>query len=207
MSFELAYTQWCDSLIAIGFAVGSFLNPPVAEHHLRAAEAQIGFALPDDLKALYRTADGQRPSFEVRDASPGVVVTPFFGAYDFIPLSDALTYYSDRKRVYDAASDAAGEDFNAFITVRGSDPVYPEYWRPGWFPFAVDGGGNAYAVDLSPAPGGAYGQVIVIGPDEFERRVLAPSITDLLLSASARPPEIEGEGFWRIFDAEQLLLK
>lgn len=34
------------------------------------------------------------------------------------------------------------------------------WWHPGWVPFAEDGGGNLYCVDLAPAEEGRCGQVI-----------------------------------------------
>jgi ankyrin repeat protein len=34
------------------------------------------------------------------------------------------------------------------------------WWHPGWIPFAQDGGGNLYCVDLAPGPRGDRGQVI-----------------------------------------------
>lgn len=205
MSFELAYSHWCAALVALGFAVGSHLNPPATEYDLEHVEQRIGFALPEDLKELYRKADGQTPPFGLKDAAPGSVVMPFFGSYDFIPLSDALRQYESWKQIYDEAGDDFDADFNeGIISVRGADPVYPEYWRPGWFPFSIDGGGNSYAVDLSPPPAGVYGQVIVIGPDEDVRRVLAPSLTALLsFAATLRLEFQEANGVWRMFDLER----
>jgi cell wall assembly regulator SMI1 len=203
-AFSDIFLAWLALLAGLGFRANSHLHPPATPAALAAAEKEIGFALPGDLRALYLKADGQKDSFEIRDPSPGTLVMPFFGAYDFVPLERALAEYRTWQGVYEDR----GDDFNTLVTVRGNDPVHREYWRPGWFPFAIDGGGNAYAVDLSPAPGGQYGQVILIGPDEDERRVLAPSLGEFLLKASRlqnprierAPPEDRKP--WASFDAE-----
>ena len=55
-------------------------------------------------------------------------------------------------------------------------------------------------VDLEPPPGGTLGQVLVAGPDEDERRVLAPTLAaylQALLDAELDDPEpgAMGEGF------------
>jgi cell wall assembly regulator SMI1 len=206
MSFDQSYDLWCKALNGIGFAVEAFLNPPASEVELRTLQDEIGFALPDDLRALYLKANGQVDVFRAESAGPGEIVTPFFGAYDFISIERALTNYRLWKGIFDEYGAKFHESFNeGIIRVREGDPVYPEYWRPGWLPFSIDGGGNSYAVDLSPPTSGTYGQVIVIGSDEDERRVLAPSISAFLEIATTRRLEFEeGEGIWYCFDIERL---
>ena len=202
--FSDIFLAWLAFLASLGFRADAHLHPPASLEALAAAEKEIGFALPEDLRALYLKANGQKDPFEIEDPRPGTLVMPFFGGYDFVPLDRALSEYRNWKGVFEER----GDDFNDLITVRAGDPVHREYWRPGWFPFAVDGGGNAYAVDLSPAPGGAYGQVILIGPDEDERRVLAPSLGEFLQKAALlRDPRIERASAednspWASFDAE-----
>ena len=128
---------------------------------------------------------------------------PFFGRYDWCGIDVARDEYRAWRQVV-AEQGTAMDDG---ITVRSGDPVHAAYWRPGWLCFARDGGGNAYAVDLSPAPGGTYGQVILHGPDEDERRVLAPGIAAFMADAAARRPPLdhsEGESPWICFEMEPL---
>lgn len=184
MTFEAALLAWLAYFSTLGVDMRAQLNPPATEAQVAAAEAEVGFAFPEDLRALYRFADGQKNPEEVRGTAAFL-----FGGYHFVTLSQAMIEYRGWKSVYDDA----GPDFRTtynWTTARAGDPVHPDYWRPGWFPFASDWGGNAYAVDLSPAPGGAYGQVILIGRDEDERRVLAPSLTAFLAAAAGRRPPI-----------------
>jgi len=192
--FDTVFDDWLDFLESIGFAARAHLNPPATAEDIAAAEAAIGHALPDDIKALYARADGQRPVLEIADMRPGTLLTPLFGGYDFVPLAQAL---DDYRGWTDVIGDWPAErDPHAFITVRGDDPVERAYWRSGWFSFAIDGGGNSYAADLAPKAGGAYGQVILIGPDEDERRVLAPSLTAFLEDALTRRPGLDPDETW-----------
>jgi cell wall assembly regulator SMI1 len=202
--FGEIFHAWLAFLASLGFVAGAHLNPPATETAIVAVEAEIGFHLPDDLRELYLRADGQKPSFAIKDPAPGSIVTPFFGSYDFAPLSRALAEYRSWEEVIDAWPE--GDDPNEFITLRAGDPpVARAYWRRGWFPFAIDGGGNAYAVDLSPPPGGTYGQVIVIGSDEDERRVVAPSVSAFMKRAAERRPKVHPDlesSPWRLFNME-----
>ena len=199
MTLEAALLPWLAYLSSLGVDMRAEFNPPATEVQIAAAEAEIGFALPEDLRALYRVADGQR---EI-DGHARRTEAFLFGHYAFEPLQRALVDY----RAWKSVRDDAGADFAAtydWTTARQGDPVYPDYWRPGWFPFATDGSGNAYAVDLSPAPGGTYGQIILIGRDEDERRVLAPSLAGFLQQAAARrPPISDRNGSVIEFDMEE----
>lgn len=198
--FSEALAAWLTFLASMGMDVP--LNPPATEQKIAAAEAEIGFTFPDDLRQLYRAADGQRDSLEVVPRAPKTAAGPMFGAYEFVPLESALREYRSWKSIRDEAGAEFASTYD-WTTARAGDPVHPDYWRPGWFPFALDGGGNAYAVDLSPAPGGTYGQIILIGRDEDERRVLAPSLGEFLREAARRRPAVvERQGHWLVLDIE-----
>ncbi|MFC0406899.1 SMI1/KNR4 family protein [Roseomonas elaeocarpi] len=207
MDLDTALDSWLRRHAENGSAVSAFLNPPATGAALDAAEERIGLALPPDLLRLWLRADGQRAVFDITDPSPGRLLCPLFGSYSFLSLGKALEAYAGWLDVYAGGGPEFDTAFNDEVSVqrRDGDPVYREYWRPGWLPFSEDGGGNAYAVDLSPAPGGAYGQVIVIGPDEDLRRVLAPSLTAFLAEAAARITVFassSGEGPILFFDME-----
>jgi cell wall assembly regulator SMI1 len=180
------FVAWMIWLSAIGTPQQQFLNPPASEAQIAALEAKIGYALPDDVKALYRSANGQKNHRSVTLAK-GQFMVPFFGQYHFLSTEEAARDYQGWKDIRDDSGAQFDEDFNGFITVRDGDAVHREYWHPGWLPIAVDGGGNHYGIDLSPAPGGKYGQVILFGPDEDQRRVLAPDATSFLTARMARP--------------------
>lgn len=198
MSFDSAFLAWLAYLTTLGIDARATLNPPATEAQIAAAEARIGYRLPDDLRALYRIGNGQQDPDAYVARHPGAIVAFLFGN-DFISLERALSEYQTWQEIYDEMGPQADT-----VTVRAGDPVHRYYWHPGWFPFASDWGGNSYAVDLSPAPGGTYGQVIVIGRDEDERRVIASSITAFLADAAVRrPPITQRDGPWIDFDMER----
>jgi len=198
--FTEAFAAWLAFLASLG--IDMQLNPPASPDQIAAAERRIGYAFPEDLRRLYLTADGQRSALDVVPGRGFNAAASLFGRYEFVPLEEAVRDYEAWKGIHDDA----GPDFAAtydWTTARAGHPVHPDYWRPGWFPFANDGGGNAYAVDLSPAPGGTYGQVILIGRDEDERRVLAPSLGEFLRQAARRrPPVSDRDGVRVSFDME-----
>ena len=152
----------------------------------------IGQHLPPELAALYRLSDGQADwsdlSSEGRQRPRGQWVCSLFGdGWTFDPLATLLSDYrgwADVRRQYSA--EELADDFDSVIEVRPGDPVKALYTCAGWIGFATDGGGNSLAADLAPEPGGTAGQVIVIGPDEDYRRVIAPGITALLRLCASR---------------------
>jgi cell wall assembly regulator SMI1 len=203
MHLDEALTRWLDYLGSLGMDMSSQFRPGASGAAVEAAGAAIGYRLPEDLAALYRFADGQRSSVAVAEEPGSGAVGPFFGLYEFLPLDEAVSHYRTWLEIYEEA----GEEFASlydWTRARAGDAVHGDYWRPGWFPFSHDGGGNSLAVDLAPPEGGATGQIILIGRDEDERRVLARSLTDLLAEAACRrPPIVQREGRWIAVDIEQ----
>lgn len=183
---------WNDLLAAArqaGYAVGEMIRVPATDDQLAAAERGVGRRLPEQLSILYRLSDGQtdythlyREPSRSRRRELGRWLGPLFGGgWDFRTLRQLENDYrswADLREQY--TPEELAEEFDDVIEVRGSDPVKRRYTCADWIPFATDGGGNSLAVDLAPEPGGAVGQVIVIGSDEDMRRVVAPSVLDLL---------------------------
>ena len=189
IDFTEAWATWRQFHNDHGFVIDQFLHPPATNTDLDAIEADIGFELPDDLRSLWRYADGQLNSIGIESTGTGTVISPVFGSYDFMPSASALAAYHQWLQIHEEH----GTSMDDGITRREGNPVHAAYWIPGWLPFAIDGGGNSYAVDLSPAFGGTYGQVILIGPDEDERRVLAATIAEWLIETARRAPPLNNE--------------
>ncbi|HEY6495035.1 MAG TPA: SMI1/KNR4 family protein [Trebonia sp.] len=188
---------WADLLAAAGqagYAVGELVHPPATAEQVAAAEEAIGRRLPGDLAALYLLSDGQEDWINLRHGPDGATrqrgrwAGSLFGAgWTFNELAEVRTEYqgwADLRRQYTPAE--LTDDFDSVIEVRGTDPVKPLYTCADWIPFATDGGGNSLAADMAPEPGGSVGQVIVTGPDEDRRRVLAPSVRALLRLCAGR---------------------
>ena len=189
---------WDDLLAAAldaGYAVGELVRPPATAEQVAAAENAIGRRFPADLAALYLLSDGQVDWYDLvsgtdgdKNRRRGRLAGSLFGdMWKFDSLAKLQTWYggwADIRAYY--TPEELADDFDSVIEVRGDDPVKPIYTRADWIPFATDGGGNHLAVDLAPEPGGNAGQVIVIGPDEDMRRVVAPSVLALLRLCASR---------------------
>jgi cell wall assembly regulator SMI1 len=184
--------EWAGLLAAAtqaGYAVDELVRPPAGPAEVAEAEQAIGRPLPADLALLYQLSDGQADWYDLVHGPAGNTSRPrgrwagsLFGAgWSFNSLEALRTEYqiwADLRRQNSA--DDLTDGFNSVTEVRAGDPVKPLYTCPDWIPFATDGGGNSLAADLTPEPDGHSGQVIVIGPDEDRRRVIAPSVRALL---------------------------
>ena len=73
----------------------------------------------------------------------------------------------------------AMDDF-ADLVAEASDGVANDWWNTGWIPFADNGGGDYYCVDMAPTSAGIVGQVISHSHDSGERKKLANSLAEYL---------------------------
>ncbi|GMM33426.1 Smi1 protein [Saccharomycopsis crataegensis] len=60
--------------------------------------------------------------------------------------------------------------------------IHGTYAHRDWIPLLTDNSGNHVAVDLSPAPDGTYGQVILFGREFDTKYVVAPTWGDFMLN-------------------------
>ncbi|MDZ5601839.1 SMI1/KNR4 family protein [Pseudomonas sp. RP23018S] len=141
------------------------LSPGCSEAALDAFEALIGRPLPECLKALYRTHDGQ--GCEVNTG-------PFFGL-TFLSLAQARAHWQSWNDIIDAWTPEDRDEASAFSRSATPGAIKPLYANRYWIPFAYDYGGNYLGVDLDPDTQGTVGQVINFGRDEDEKYVLADS--------------------------------
>jgi cell wall assembly regulator SMI1 len=58
--------------------------------------------------------------------------------------------------------------------------VRREAWNKKWVPFAANGGGDCWCLDLAPAAGGTRGQLIYVSHEMAPREVLAKSFREWL---------------------------
>ena len=139
------------------------------EEELSAAEAELGRALPADLRALYLSA-----------GSGAVVLSPedddLFYGFEIIALNDA-----DTRAYLEPENRYLSWTFGATETVSATPHVQGLAVSPAWFAFGGDWGGNTYVVDLAPGPQGSYGQVLFVDHETSSGASwLAGSITELL---------------------------
>ncbi|WP_329098726.1 SMI1/KNR4 family protein [Streptomyces sp. NBC_01439] len=145
------------------------------EAEIAAAEERLGVTLPDELKVLHRvTAAGRRGRGDVDGAAEHLD-----GAVDceLLPL----------ERLYVARAPTRPCDWrSAAMQVVDTPPgaaVQGLVGSPGWIVFAVGGGGDPIAVDLTPGPRGALGQIVLIDHEQvIGGELLADSLTDLVVN-------------------------
>jgi cell wall assembly regulator SMI1 len=137
----------------------------VTEEKIAKAEKTLGFKLPDDVRESYLVHDG------VSDEG-------FFPFADDIchylmPLAEVVGDWEMQKEVMEGGNFDDSE-------AKGDRGVRSEWWNVGWVPFASNGAGDFFCIDTVPAKGGKKGQVIYASHEAGERRLLAPSLRDLL---------------------------
>jgi len=177
-TLEMTFAAWLAFLSNMSVDMDVVLNPPATDQQLQTLEEAIGYALPDELVALYKITNGQQKPFKV-ETQPGRYAVNLMGHYDFLSTNEALAAY----QFYRDITNDYGQLIDAEITVRDSHPVDSVSWKKGWLPIAGSGA-NQIAVDLAPPDGGRYGQLIPIGADEFERFVISPSLAEFFNRAA-----------------------
>ncbi|MFJ9608903.1 SMI1/KNR4 family protein [Kitasatospora sp. NPDC101176] len=144
------------------------------EEEIAAAEARLGVALPEEVRALYRVTRARWEDWD-GDFDAGQRVDDAVGFELFHLDRLAIADASSRSfRWGTAATEAAG-------TAPGA-AVQGLVGSPGWIVIGDTGGGGRVAVDLTPGPRGHHGQVIVLAPEwSVGADLLAESLTDQVL--------------------------
>jgi len=143
------------------------LRPGATEEAIRAAEAEMGVTLPDDVRASYLVHDGQEV---LRDAGCG---RAFLYGWELCSLARILQSWRCHKDLLDNGT---------FDDVK-SDPsskVRRDWWHPAWVPVTNSGMGYCHCIDLAPKKAGRRGQIILWCHDEGERPVQAASFAQWL---------------------------
>lgn len=138
----------------------------VSEGLIRDLEAKINKELPADFLNFYRICDGQlyQATYMVENE-------------EFLSFDRMLNEWSIWKDLLDA--DTFVEDGQPIT----SDPdagIKADWWNPAWIPFTYNGAGDHLCLDLDPADGGRYGQVIRMWHDDGVRTLEYASFKDWL---------------------------
>jgi cell wall assembly regulator SMI1 len=145
------------------------LNHPATEDSLTLLEETVYCPMPEDFINSWKIHDGQQ--------SGGLF--PFSGflgpepAFGLFPISEIVREWAMMKELFE------GGDYRG-LSVRASPAIRPNWWNLRWIPFAGNGGGDYFCVDLNPISSGTCGQVILFHHDRKERQLLAPSLNSLL---------------------------
>ncbi len=171
-----------DAVAGAGFA------PPATAQDFDAYRAAFGEDFPPALAELYRVIGGG----------------PFFDL-TLLTVEDVI---GARRMWDDILTDSTPEDgHDDNIESHAPDAVSAVYWKYGWVQFTADGGGNGFAIDLSPEPAGTVGQVINVGSDDDYRQLFAASVPEflsriatLIRTGRATTPD----GHWRFTHPQHL---
>ncbi|HEU4407520.1 MAG TPA: SMI1/KNR4 family protein [Polyangiaceae bacterium] len=136
---------------------------------LARAEAALGVALPDEMRAFYQAHDGGGDEFVVEGR-------------ELLSLRRIVNEWRVWKGLLDRGTFEANDHGQPGPGVRGA------WWLPEWVPITYDGAGNHHVVDLAPAAGGTRGQIVSFWHDEASRRVVGPSFLAWLSEAEWTPP-------------------
>lgn len=159
--------RWADSNLPL---LRESLRPPASESEIAALETLIGQALPQELRDLYRLADGQIPfQFGRTPDYPG-----FFVSLPFNPIEIVSRHWQFARELEDESNT------DEFLSSFPPGAVKIQDYNRGWIPISDDAGGNHIAIDLDPGPAGNIGQVIITGTDEQERVRVASSLSAFL---------------------------
>jgi cell wall assembly regulator SMI1 len=145
-------------------AAGVALAPGATKAALKAAEAALGVALPDDVRAWFLRHDGAKGTL-------GAI-----RGEDLLGLRGVVSQWKIWKGILDQGT---------FAEVRSKPPrgVRADWWNARWIPLTYDGAGNHDCLDLDPAKGGNVGQVIRMWHDDDARPRVAPTFLDWLWRA------------------------
>ncbi|WSY03476.1 SMI1/KNR4 family protein (plasmid) [Streptomyces goshikiensis] len=142
------------------------------EQEITAAEARLGVTFSDELKVLYRVTprweDWSDDYEEMERVNTAVGCE--FSALEHLYSVDATIRNPGWNL---GATDTASTLPNAAVQgLAGS---------PGWIGFGSNGG-DEFAVDLTPGPGGYFGQVILVDHEQsLGAELVADSLTDFVL--------------------------
>lgn len=126
--------------------------------HCHENLARAGGASPELLLELQRTLEQELPpEFHAYLQLHGNGDRVNFYEYDGLPVERMLARW---RGLEELRKDGTFATATPRELSREAEQVQWQWWHPGWLPFAQDGGGNLYCIDLDPGPAGRRGQVI-----------------------------------------------
>ena len=112
---------------------------PVSDGAVGELGRALEVELPDDFAEYLKACGGSLSFFEYEGLAPARIATQW-------------------RMLEEMRADGTFDAHELFDDDRGF--IQRVKWHPGWVPFAEDGGGNLFCMDLAPGPNGVRGQVI-----------------------------------------------
>jgi len=137
------------------------LRRGATDAQIARAEKGLGLRFPADVRESYRRHDGTDEGFFPDHSGDDV-------SWELLPLDRMVADAKMMRGLLD------GGDFEDQKPKAGKG-VRPVAWHSDWIPFAGNGGGDNWCIDLAPAAGGVAGQVIYSSHEMEPRKVLGKS--------------------------------
>jgi len=153
------------------------LNEGASEDRIVALESELALSVPDEFRRSLKRHDGEH------DGWPNKV---FAGRGAYLGVDRTLQEWRQRLEFAKSASEE-DEEWNRDEQIRDGiisvvGPVKPDLFCKEWIPVMECNGDVFWALDLSPAEGGAPGQLIEVDWEACSWRVVANSFGELLSS-------------------------
>jgi cell wall assembly regulator SMI1 len=157
-----------------------YVQGPATAEQLDAAATQLELQVPDDVREFYHILDGADSSgiFPSCDEYDDMAFSP-------MSLEGVVLDWEMLKELFEMG------DF-ADLEAEASEGVANDWWNVGWIPFADNGGGDYYCVDMAPTDAGTVGQIISHSHESGTREILASSLAEYL---SALADSLEADLF------------
>ena len=201
------------------------LGDPCTHNDITNAEEDLAVAFPSAVKVSFRVHDGQEDLESLAGTSGLIYGLQLMSLDQVVEMTEKWRSVSRNiiRRSQQAAAAAAAasasptvnqmtpEDIKRrqfklpHIPEQKSVPVnaiQPVYAHPGWIPLVTDHAGNHIAVDLAPAAGGKYAQVILFGRDFDTKYVIADNWGDFLLAFAN---DLEAGNWYLVDDNDDFL--
>lgn len=90
-------------------------------------------------------------------------------SFTLMPLTEMVHDWHNQKELVEMGEFA--DD-----TPKSAKGIREDWWNVNWIPFAANGGGDYFCIDLAPAVGGTKGQVISHNHETGEHKKIARSL-------------------------------
>lgn len=141
------------------------LQPGATEDEIQQAEGELQVELPGPVREFYRIHNGQTTD------EYGFTEANFFYGWQLPHLRRVVQQWKILKEVMDQGH---------FAGIHSApDPgVRDDWWNIRWIPITQNCSGDHLCLDLAPANGGHYGQIISMWHDAPERTAEAASFLE-----------------------------
>ena len=164
ISVQLKKLQRQHPEAAAAYEIDFSLNKGADEADFAELEKELGYALPEDFKKLYRIADGEA-------AYEGVLA-----GEEWLSVERIIEEYGVWKGLYDGGM-LEEDDGTPFGCTPEDAGIKSDFcWNPKWIPLTADGGGNGKMIDLDPTGNSTAGQIIQVWHDDPIRSKEADSL-------------------------------